>query len=229
MILKATNIDKSYNQLTVLKNINLEIQKGEITAIIGESGAGKSTLLHILGTLDKSDKGTVSFRDIDLQKLSANDLATFRNKHIGFVFQFHNLMPEFTAFENICLPAFLQSGNTKTNKTQIEQRALELLDLLDMTHRKEHKPSEMSGGEQQRISVARALMNQPDIIFADEPSGNLDAKHADELHQLFFKLRHDFKQTFVIVTHNQNLAAMADNIVELSKGEIVSNKKKNIE
>ncbi len=228
MILKANNIYKNYNELPVLKNINLEIQKGEITAIIGESGAGKSTLLHILGTLDKADKGNIAFKDISLQKLSANDLAVFRNKHIGFVFQFHNLMPEFSAFENICLPAFLQSGNTKTNKLQIEQRADELLSLLDMSHRKEHKPSEMSGGEQQRIAVARALMNQPDIIFADEPSGNLDAKHAEELHQLFFKLRQEFKQTFVIVTHNQNLAAMADRIIELSKGEIISNQIKNV-
>ncbi len=221
MILKAINIHKNYNQLNVLKGINLEIQEGEITAIVGTSGAGKSTLLHILGTLDKTDKGTILFKDTNLQKLSQSDLATFRNKHIGFVFQFHNLMPEFTAFENICLPAFLQSGNTKTNKTAIENRASELLALLNMTHRKEHKPSELSGGEQQRISVARALMNQPDIIFADEPSGNLDAKHANELHELFFQLRKDFKQTFVIVTHNQQLAAMADRIIELDKGEIV--------
>ena len=221
MLLKATDIHKSYNKLNVLKGIHLEIQAGEITAIVGTSGAGKSTLLHILGTLDKADKGTVYFKDTNLQKLSATDLAVFRNKHIGFVFQFHNLMPEFTAFENICLPAFLQTGNTKTNKIGIENRALELLDLLDMTHRKDHKPSELSGGEQQRISVARALMNKPAIIFADEPSGNLDAKHANELHELFFKLRKDFQQTFVIVTHNQQLAERADRIIELAKGEIV--------
>jgi lipoprotein-releasing system ATP-binding protein len=220
MLLKAINIHKNYQKLSVLKGINLEIQAGEITAIIGTSGAGKSTLLHILGTLDRADIGTILFKDTDLQKLSSTDLAIFRNKHIGFVFQFHNLMPEFTAFENICLPAFLQTGNTKTNRNTIEKRANELLALLDMSSRKDHKPSELSGGEQQRISVARALMNQPDIIFADEPSGNLDTKHANELHELFFHLRKEFKQTFVIVTHNLQLAAMADRTIELEKGEI---------
>jgi lipoprotein-releasing system ATP-binding protein len=221
MILQAIDIHKSYQNLNVLKGITLDITQGEITAIIGASGAGKSTLLHILGTLDKADKGKILFNGVDLQKKNANELALFRNRHIGFIFQFHNLMPEFTALENICLPAFLQNGNLQTNHAQITQKAMELLTLLNMSHRQTHKPSELSGGEQQRIAVARALINQPDIIFADEPSGNLDAKHANELHELFFKLRQEFNQTFVIVTHNTQLAAMADRRIELAKGEVV--------
>lgn len=222
MILQAIDIYKSYHQLAVLRGVTLDISQGEITAIVGASGAGKSTLLHIIGTLDKADKGQLLFNGMDLQKMSDNELAVFRNQNIGFVFQFHNLMPEFTAFENICLPAFLKTGNINTNKDQITQRADYLLDLLNMTHRKTHKPSELSGGEQQRIAVARALINQPAIVFADEPSGNLDVKHADELHNLFFKLRQEFNQTFVIVTHNPQLAKMADRTITLAKGEIIS-------
>jgi lipoprotein-releasing system ATP-binding protein len=222
MILRAINIHKNYQQLAVLRGISLDISQGEITAIVGASGAGKSTLLHIIGTLDKADKGQLLFNGIDLQKMSDNELAIFRNQNIGFVFQFHNLMPEFTAFENVCLPAFLKTGNINTNKEQITERANYLLDLLNMTHRKTHKPSELSGGEQQRIAVARALINQPAIVFADEPSGNLDVKHADELHKLFFKLRQEFNQTFVIVTHNPQLAEMADRTITLAKGEIIS-------
>jgi lipoprotein-releasing system ATP-binding protein len=220
MLLIATNIHKNFNQLAVLQGIDLQINEGEITAIIGASGAGKSTLLHILGTLDKPDKGTVVMQGIDLGSLNNDKLAAFRNQHIGFVFQFHNLLPEFTAFENICLPAFIKTGNINKNKAAIEKRADQLLELLNMTARKTHKPSELSGGEQQRISVARALINEPTIIFADEPSGNLDAKHADELHKLFFQLRKDFKQTFVIVTHNQQLASMADRTVLLEQGKV---------
>lgn len=220
MLLIATNIHKNFNQLAVLQGIDLQINEGEITAIIGASGAGKSTLLHILGTLDKPDKGTVVMQGIDLGSLNNDKLAAFRNQHIGFVFQFHNLLPEFTAFENICLPAFIKTGNINKNKVAIEKRADQLLELLNMTARKTHKPSELSGGEQQRISVARALINEPTIIFADEPSGNLDAKHADELHKLFFQLRKDFKQTFVIVTHNQQLASMADRTVLLEHGKV---------
>jgi lipoprotein-releasing system ATP-binding protein len=220
MLLIATNIHKNFNQLAVLQGIDLQINEGEITAIIGASGAGKSTLLHILGTLDKPDKGNVVMQGIDLGSLNNDKLAAFRNQHIGFVFQFHNLLPEFTAFENICLPAFIKTGNINKNKAEIEKRADQLLELLNMTARKTHKPSELSGGEQQRISVARALINEPTIIFADEPSGNLDAKHADELHKLFFQLRKDFKQTFVIVTHNQQLASMADRTVLLEQGKV---------
>jgi lipoprotein-releasing system ATP-binding protein len=220
MLLTATNLHKNFGQLAVLQGIDIEIEQGEITAITGASGAGKSTLLHILGTLDQPDKGKIVFDNKEIHRLDAHHLAVFRNRYIGFVFQFHNLLPEFTALENICLPAFLQTGNTQTNKAQLNQRAMWLLELLNMTARKDHKPSELSGGEQQRISVARALINEPSIVFADEPSGNLDAKHAEELHQLFFRLRQEFKQTFVIVTHNQQLAAMADRIIVLDKGKI---------
>ncbi len=220
MLLQASNIHKSFNQLAVLQGIDLSIAQAEITAIVGASGAGKSTLLHILGTLDQPDQGEIKLQGTVTTKLNADQLAVFRNRHIGFVFQFHNLLPEFTALENICLPAFLRTGNTSSQKVQTEQRAMYLLDLLNMTARKDHKPSELSGGEQQRIAVARALINEPMLVFADEPSGNLDAKHAEELHQLFFRLRKEFNQTFVIVTHNPQLAQQADRTIILEKGKV---------
>jgi lipoprotein-releasing system ATP-binding protein len=215
-MLKAVNIHKSYNKLHVLKGIDLEVNEGEIVSIVGASGAGKSTLLHILGTLDRPDLGSVNIRNTPLESLSEDKLAQFRNHHIGFVFQFHNLLPEFTAFENICLPAMI--GNRNFN--EIEEKADTLMKMLGIFERKAHKPSEMSGGEQQRTAVARALINSPAIIFADEPSGNLDSQNAEELHRLFFRLRTELKQTFVIVTHNFNLAEMADRKITIIDGKI---------
>jgi lipoprotein-releasing system ATP-binding protein len=220
VILAANNIYKKYGNVQVLQGIDLEIRKGEITSIVGASGAGKSTLLHILGTLDQPDSGTVTLLNKPIHNITPQKLAALRNQHLGFVFQFHNLLPEFTALENVCMPQFLLNNNTN-NRTAIEQRATELLDLLEVSHRKTHKPSELSGGEQQRVAVARALMNQPDVILADEPSGNLDGQRASELHQLFFRLRKDFGQTFVIVTHNAELANMADRKIELKEGKIL--------
>lgn len=220
VVLTASNIHKQYGSVEVLRGIDLAIHKGEITAIVGASGAGKSTLLHILGTLDQPDRGSVTFLGKPIHHLSSSKLAALRNRHLGFVFQFHNLLPEFTALENVCMPQFLLQNHTK-NRATIEARASELLELLEVSHRKAHKPSELSGGEQQRVAVARALMNQPDVILADEPSGNLDAQRASELHQLFFKLRRELGQTFVIVTHNSELAAMADRKITLSNGQIV--------
>lgn len=217
MILTASGIAKSYGNLKVLKGINLEIKKGEIVSIVGASGAGKSTLLHILGTLDRPDQGVVNINEVDVIKLKATRLAKFRNKYIGFIFQYHNLLPEFSALENVCLPGFLG----KRNQQEVEQEAIKLLNLLGLKERVEHKPSELSGGEQQRVSVSRALINSPEIIFADEPSGNLDSKNANELHKLFFKLRDELGQTFVIVTHNEELAQMADRILEMKDGVIV--------
>ena len=205
-MIKAENIHKSYNSLEVLKGINISIQKREIVSIVGASGAGKSTLLHILGTLDKADKGNLVINNFSIDRLSEKKLSEFRNKHIGFVFQFHHLLPEFTALENICIPAFIAGVSKKTAIIKAEQ----LLELLSISERAHHKPSELSGGEQQRVAVARALINNPDIIFADEPSGNLDSKSSDELHKLFFSLRDKLNQTFVIVTHNKELADMAD-------------------
>ena len=205
-MIKAENIHKSYNSLEVLKGINISIQKREIVSIVGASGAGKSTLLHILGTLDKADKGNLVINNFSIDRLSEKKLSEFRNKHIGFVFQFHHLLPEFTALENICIPAFIAGVSKKTAIKKAEQ----LLELLSISERAQHKPSELSGGEQQRVAVARALINNPDIIFADEPSGNLDSKSSDELHKLFFSLRDKLNQTFVIVTHNKELADMAD-------------------
>ncbi|MCD6111837.1 MAG: ABC transporter ATP-binding protein [Bacteroidales bacterium] len=205
-MIKAENIHKSYNSLEVLKGINISIQKREIVSIVGASGAGKSTLLHILGTLDKADKGNLVINNFSIDRLSEKKLSEFRNKHIGFVFQFHHLLPEFTALENICIPAFIAGVSKKTAIKKAEQ----LLELLSISERAHHKPSELSGGEQQRVAVARALINNPDIIFADEPSGNLDSKSSDELHKLFFSLRDKLNQTFVIVTHNKELADMAD-------------------
>lgn len=215
-MLKAKNIHKSYQQLHVLKGIDLEVNEGEIVSIVGASGAGKSTLLHIIGTLDRPDTGEIIIKNTSLQGISEEKLALFRNQNIGFIFQFHNLLPEFTALENICLPALIGNKNIK----QIEERADYLMNMLGIQHRKDHKPSEMSGGEQQRTAVARALINSPAIIFADEPSGNLDSKNAEELHRLFFKLRDELQQTFVIVTHNFLLAEMADRKIEIIDGKI---------
>lgn len=215
-MLKATNLTKSYQTLKVLKGVSLDIQAGEIVAIVGASGAGKSTLLHILGTLDRPDGGELFIGKTNLLKLTSNELAQYRNKEIGFVFQFHNLLPEFTALENVCMPAFL--SNTPEKQAQI--RAKELLDYLGLNQRMKHLPSQLSGGEQQRVSIARALMNSPKIIFADEPSGNLDSTNAQELHKLFFRLREETNQTFVIVTHNQALAEMSDRTLVMRDGAI---------
>ena len=216
-MLKAENIVKQYGDLTVLKDINLTIDSAKIVSIVGASGAGKSTLLHILGTLDQPDRGKVYLQDHDLTQLKGNELAQYRNQNIGFIFQFHNLLPEFTALENVCIPAYLGNGR---NDKEISKRGRELLSLLGLEKRTDHKPSQMSGGEQQRTAVARALMNHPAVVFADEPSGNLDSKNAEDLHQLFFRLRDEFGQTFVIVTHNEELANMADQKLEIVDGMI---------
>ena len=205
-MIRAQNIRKSYGKLEVLKGVDVEIKKGEIVSIVGKSGAGKSTLLHILGTLDRADKGNLTINNTDLSKLNEKQLAEFRNKNIGFIFQFHHLLPEFTALENVCIPAFIQ----KTPEAEAKKRAIELLKYLGLGERMTHKPNELSGGEQQRVAVARALMNKPAIVFADEPSGNLDSATSQELHQLLFQLRDDFQQTFIIVTHNEDLAEMSD-------------------
>ena len=220
-MIKASNIEKYYGNLQVLKGVNLHIKKGEVVSIVGSSGAGKTTLLQILGTLDvqsKTQNATLLINDTDVTHLSDKALAKFRNEHIGFIFQFHQLLPEFTALENVCIPAFIK----KTPKSEAEKRAKELLDFLGLSHRYDHKPNALSGGEQQRVAVARALINNPSIIFADEPSGNLDSESADNLHQLFFKLRDEFGQTFVIVTHNKELAEMADRKLVMVDGQITA-------
>jgi lipoprotein-releasing system ATP-binding protein len=216
-VIIAENITKSYGNLTVLHNINLRVAKGEIVAITGASGAGKTTLLQILGSLDKADKGKVILNGTDILSLKGNRLAAFRNNHLGFVFQFHHLLPEFTALENVCIPAFIRGES----KQEAEKRAMEYLDFLNIRERAEHKPSELSGGEAQRVAIARALINNPDIVFADEPSGNLDAENSLELHELFFRLREHFGQTFIIVTHDPVLAGKSDRIVKLKDGVIV--------
>ena len=216
-MITATNIHKSFNGLEVLKGIDMEINKGEIVAIVGASGAGKTTLLQIIGTLDKPTSGQVLLNGVNAHQLSERKLSAFRNKHIGFVFQFHHLLPEFTALENLCIPAFIAGINRK----KAENRANELLDFLHLTDRSTHKPSELSGGEQQRVAVARALMNNPDIVLADEPSGNLDSVNARELHKLFFDLRKEFNQTFVIVTHNKEFADMSDRKLVIADGRLV--------
>jgi lipoprotein-releasing system ATP-binding protein len=216
-ILKASNIFKSYGPLHVLKGIHLEIEAGEIVSIVGASGAGKSTLLQILGTLDKTDGGELIINDTNISRLKDHELAQFRNRQLGFIFQFHNLLPEFTALENVCIPGYLG----KKKHSEVEKRAKHLLEILGLSGRMEHKPSELSGGEQQRTAVARALVNYPSIIFADEPSGNLDSHNAEELHKLFFRLRDEFNQTFVIVTHNEGLAGDADRLLEMKDGVII--------
>lgn len=220
-MIKASNIEKYYGELQVLKGVDLHIKKGEVVSIVGASGAGKTTLLQILGTLDvpsNKESGQLIINDIEVTNLSDKALAKFRNEHIGFIFQFHQLLPEFTALENVCIPAFIK----KTPQKEAEKRAKELLDFLGLSHRYHHKPNELSGGEQQRVAVARALVNSPSIIFADEPSGNLDSESADNLHKLFFELRDKFGQTFVIVTHNEILADMADRKLTMVDGLITS-------
>ena len=215
-MIEANNIYKSFGNVDVIKGIDIHIDKGEIVTIVGASGAGKSTLLQIIGTLEKADKGDVFINGQNVNKLGQKALAAFRNKNIGFVFQFHHLLPEFTALENICIPAFI-AGDSKSNALS---KATKLLDYLNLTERANHKPSMLSGGEQQRVAVARALINNPSVILADEPSGNLDSQNAKELHELFFKLREQTGQTFVIVTHNPELAQMADRTLTIKDGKI---------
>lgn len=214
-MITATNINKSYGDLHVLKNVSVSINQGEVVSIVGPSGAGKTTLLQILGTLDRPDSGTLLYGDTEVSKLKEKELARFRNEHIGFVFQAHHLLPEFTALENVCIPALIRGVPMK----EASQRALELLTFMKVDDRATHKPKALSGGEQQRVAVARALMNNPMAVLADEPSGNLDTQHARELHELFFRLREQYNQTFVIVTHNEELAAMADRKITIIDGK----------
>jgi len=216
-MLTATNIQKYYGQLWVLKGVDLEIKQGEIASIVGPSGSGKSTLLHILGTLDVPDKGEIVVENQRINFLNEKQMAAFRNQHVGFVFQFHHLLPEFTALENVCIPGWMAGRRKK----EVEENALSLLQMLGLGKRTDNKPNALSGGEQQRVAVARALINRPAIIFADEPTGNLDSANARELHQLFFTLRQQFNQTFLIVTHNEELAQMSDRILHMKDGKIV--------
>ena len=216
-ILSAKNIHKKYGAIEVLKGVDIDIQSGEIVSIVGPSGSGKSTLLHILGTLDKANQGEVIFNNQKINFLEGKKLADFRNRHIGFVFQFHHLLPEFNALENVCIPGWLSKKKT----SEVKKRAEELLVMLGLKDRLENKPNALSGGEQQRVAVARALINNPDIVFADEPSGNLDSANAKELHQLFFDLRKQFNQTFLIVTHNEELAQQSDRMLTMKDGKII--------
>lgn len=216
-MITGKNIFKRYGKVEVLKGVDINIEKGEVASISGPSGSGKSTLLHILGTLDKADMGEVRMNDRLINSLSGNKLAAFRNKHIGFVFQFHHLLPEFAAWENVCIPGWLAGRK----KGEVKEKAEELLKMLGLSHRMENKPNEMSGGEQQRVAVARALINNPDIVMADEPTGNLDSANARELHQLFFDLRDKFNQTFLIVTHNEELAKLSDRVLYMKDGKII--------
>ena len=216
-MIKGKNIFKRYGTVEVLRGVDIAVEKGEVAAIAGPSGSGKSTLLHILGTLDKADMGDVTMNDARISSLSGKKLAAFRNKHIGFVFQFHHLLPEFTALENVCIPGWLAGRK----KGEVKEKAEELLKMLNLSHRMENKPNQMSGGEQQRVAVARALINNPDIVMADEPTGNLDSANAKELHQLFFDLRNKFNQTFLIVTHNEELAKLSDRVLYMKDGKIV--------
>lgn len=217
-MLTGKNIFKNFGSVQVLKGVDIEIKQGEIVSIVGSSGAGKSTLLHILGTLDRADKGQVQLNGQDIHTLNGRKLAAFRNKHIGFVFQFHHLLPEFSALENVCIPGWLAGRR----KTEVRTEAENLLNNLGLEKRIENKPNEMSGGEQQRVAVARALINKPDVVFADEPTGNLDSANARELHQLFFDLRKQFNQTFLIVTHNEELAQLSDRVLHMKDGKIVT-------
>jgi lipoprotein-releasing system ATP-binding protein len=216
-MLKATDLKKSYGSLQILKGIDLEIQQGEIISIVGSSGAGKTTLLQLLGTLEKPDFGSISIGGIDPFSLSPKKLSEFRNTQIGFIFQFHQLLPEFNAIENVCIPALIKG----TSMQDAKKEAIKLLEMLGLSSRIEHKPSELSGGEQQRVAVARSLINRPKVIFADEPSGNLDSQNSQELHQLFFDLRKEFDQTFVIITHNESLANMADKKLIMADGKLL--------
>ena len=216
-MLKLSNIHFSYGETKVLKGIDLDVKKGEIVSIVGSSGAGKTTLLHILGTLEKIETGNYSINDKSIVDLSTNELSKFRNLEVGFIFQFHNLLPEFSAFENICLPGYISNQN----KVNIEKRALELLEILGISDKKNNKPNELSGGEQQRVAIARALINSPSIVLADEPSGNLDSKNANNLHNLILKLNKELKQTFIIVTHNKELAAMTDRSLKMVDGKFI--------
>lgn len=214
-MLKIEEISKSYGQLKVLDDVSLFVEQGEVVSVVGASGAGKTTLLQIIGTLDRPDKGRVIYDDIDVTHLGDRQMARFRNEHIGFVFQFHNLLPEFTALENVCMPAFIKG----TPVEEARREGMKLLEFLGVAGRADHKPAQLSGGEQQRMAVARALINRPSVVLADEPSGNLDSHHARELHQLFFTLRDQYHQTFIIVTHNQELADMADRKITLKDGK----------
>ncbi len=216
-MISGKNIHKRYGSVEVLKGVDMEIEKGEVVSIVGPSGSGKSTLLHILGTLDKADAGIVNMNNIAINSLNGKKLAAFRNEHIGFVFQFHHLLPEFTALENVCIPGWLAGRK----KTEVKAEAEKLLTMLGLSHRMENKPNQLSGGEQQRVAVARALINKPDIVMADEPTGNLDSVNAKELHQLFFDLRDKFNQTFLIVTHNEELAQLSDRVLHMKDGKIV--------
>jgi lipoprotein-releasing system ATP-binding protein len=216
-MIKTAGITKSYGDLKVLKGIDIEVHEKEVVSVVGASGAGKTTLLQIIGTLDKPDNGTIYYNGSDISRLKGRSLASFRNNHIGFVFQFHQLLPEFTALENVCIPAYI-AGKTKA---EAEARAAELLGFLNLSDRLDHKPSELSGGEQQRVAVARALVNNPSVILADEPSGNLDSENKNELHRLFFKLRDTFGQTIIIVTHDRQLAEMSDRILQIKDGLII--------
>lgn len=215
-MISGKSIYKKFDKVEVLKGVDIEIKKGEVVSIVGPSGSGKSTLLHILGTLDKADKGTIVMNDTGLHTLTSRQLAAFRNQHIGFVFQFHHLLPEFTALENVCIPGWLAGRK----KQEVKESAENLLQMLGLSHRLENKPGQLSGGEQQRVAVARALINQPDIVMADEPTGNLDSVNAKELHQLFFHLRDEFNQTFLIVTHNEELAELSDRVLHMRDGKI---------
>jgi lipoprotein-releasing system ATP-binding protein len=216
-MLTGKNIYKQYGPLAVLQGVNLEISRGEVVSIVGPSGCGKSTLLHILGTLDKPDSGEIIINEKSIGQLTPNKLAAFRNRHIGFVFQFHHLLPEFSALENVCIPGWLAGRNKK----EVKENAEELLKILGLKERNENKPNQLSGGEQQRVAVARALINNPDIVFADEPTGNLDSANAQELHRLFFDLRKQFNQTFLIVTHNEELSQLSDRVLHMKDGKIV--------
>jgi lipoprotein-releasing system ATP-binding protein len=217
-MLVGKNIHKRFGTVEVLKGVDISLNRGEVVAIVGPSGSGKSTLLHILGTLDRPDFGEVQLNEVAVGKLSPRKLASFRNRHIGFVFQVHHLLPEFTALENVCIPGWLAGRKKKA----VEEEAVKLLQMLGLGHRLENKPNAMSGGEQQRVAVARALINRPDIVFADEPTGNLDSTNARELHQLFIDLKKQFNQTFLIVTHNEELAGLSDRVLHMKDGKIIS-------